>query len=106
MAINGLIAILSYVTISLISLVYLGKYITLRFDRFWSKRIVQYLQFAIPGVMAGACMGVDRILINIFGTTADVGIYSAYIRPSITIAIMLWTIFNAAFFPVSMIRDK
>jgi O-antigen/teichoic acid export membrane protein len=98
---------ISYIAISLISLVYLRKYITLRFDRFWSKRIVHYIQFAIPGSIAGACMGVDRILLNIFRTTATVGIYSAYFLPSITVALMLWTIVNAAFFPfASRSRDK
>jgi O-antigen/teichoic acid export membrane protein len=98
---------ISYVAISLTSLVVLRKYISLRFDRFWSKRIVHYLRFAIPGAIAGACMGIDRILINIFGTAAEVGIYSAYFLSSITVALMLSTIVNAAFFPyASRSRDK
>jgi len=97
----------SYVAIGVISLVYLRKHVTLRFDRVWSKKIAHYARFAIPGTVAAACMGVDRILINIFGTTANVGIYSAYFVPSITIALMLSTIANAGFFPyASRRRDK
>jgi O-antigen/teichoic acid export membrane protein len=68
---------------------------------------MHYAVIALPGGVAGAFMGVDRILINKFMTTADVGIYSAYFLPSITVSIVLWTIFNAAFFPyASKSKDK
>lgn len=91
--------IISYVVISFISLVYLRKYMTLRLDRFWSKRILRYVRFALPGTVAVAFLGVDKILINILRSTADVGIYNAYFLTSLSIASMLWGIINVAFFP-------
>jgi O-antigen/teichoic acid export membrane protein len=44
-------------------------------------------------------MGVDRILINKFITTAAVGIYNAYYLPSISVSLARWGIVNIAFFP-------
>ncbi len=96
---------LSYAVISFILVIYLKDYITLRFERSWAKKITHYSLLALPGAVAGTFMGVDRILINKFMTTADVGIYNAYFLPSITVAVMLWAIFNAAFFPYACKSD-
>jgi O-antigen/teichoic acid export membrane protein len=90
---------ISYIAITLVLVFYLRDQIKLEFDGFWAKKLITYSAFAAPGVIASAFLGVDRILINIFLTTADVGIYAAYYLPSITIALMLWGILNAAFFP-------
>ena len=78
---------------------YLRTYLRLQFDRFWAKKIINYSLFAAPGAFAAAFLGVDRLLINAFTTTANVGIYNAYFLPSITVALMLWSIINANFFP-------
>ncbi len=85
--------------IASILVVYLRHYTKLQFDRFWSRKILNYAFVALPGLVAGTCMGVDRIFINKFITTTAVGIYNAYYWPSITVSITLWGIFNAAFFP-------
>jgi O-antigen/teichoic acid export membrane protein len=98
---------LSYAAISFILVIYLRDYIKLRFEQSWAKKIMHYSFLALPGAVAGCFMGVDRILINMFMTTADVGIYNAYYLPSISIAIMLWSIINAPFFPyASKSNDK
>jgi O-antigen/teichoic acid export membrane protein len=98
---------LSYAVIGFILVIYLREYIKLRFDRSWAKNIMHYAVLALPGGVAATFMGVDRILINKFTTTADVGIYNAYFLPSITVAVMLWMIINAAFFPyASKSKDK
>lgn len=97
----------SYIVIGLVSVVFLRRYITLRFDRFWSKRIMTYVWVSIPGAVAGVCLGVDRILINVFSSAEQVGIYNAYFVPSMTVALLLWGIFSAAFFPyASRSRDR
>jgi O-antigen/teichoic acid export membrane protein len=67
----------SYVAVGLISIAYLRQYITLRFDRAWSRQIITYVRFLIPGAVAGQCIGIDRILINVFSSAAAVGIYNA-----------------------------
>jgi len=98
---------LSYAVIGFILVIYLRDHIKLRFERSWAKRIMHYAVLALPGGMAATFMGVDRILINKFMTTADVGIYNAYFLPSITVAVLLWMIINAAFFPyASKSKDK
>jgi O-antigen/teichoic acid export membrane protein len=98
---------LSYAVIGFILVIYLRDYIKLRFERPLAKKIMHYSLLALPGALAGSFMGVDRILINKFTTTADVGIYNAYFLPSITLAALLWTIVNAAFFPhASKSEDK
>jgi O-antigen/teichoic acid export membrane protein len=97
----------SYALVGLISIVFLRKYITLRFDRAWSKKIMTYFLVSMPGAVAGVCLGIDRILINIFRSTEQVGIYNAYFVPSMTVALLLWGIFGAAFFPyASRSHDK
>jgi len=89
----------SYAVVGLILVVYLRTYLKLQFDRFWARKIVNYSLFAAPGAFAAAFLGVDKLLINTFTTTANVGIYNAYFLPSITVALMLWGIFNTTFFP-------
>lgn len=96
---------LSYAVVGFILVVYLRDYIKLRFERSWAKKIVHYSLLALPGGVAATFMGVDRILINKFTTTADVGIYNAYFLPSITVAVLLWMIINAAFFPYASKSD-
>ncbi|MGA3198634.1 MAG: oligosaccharide flippase family protein [Halobacteriota archaeon] len=98
---------IGYAAIAAILVVYLRQYIKLQFDRFWSRKLLSYTIVTLPGLTAAAFMGVDRILINKFITTAAVGIYAAYYLSSITVAIALWSIFNVAFFPLaSKSRDK
>jgi O-antigen/teichoic acid export membrane protein len=96
---------LSYAAISFILVIYLRDYIKLRFERSWAKKIAHYSLLALPGGVAGAFMSVDRILINKFMTTADVGVYNAYFMASMTVAILLWSIINAAFFPYASKSD-
>jgi O-antigen/teichoic acid export membrane protein len=98
---------LSYALISFILVIYLRDYIKLRFERSWAKKITHYSLLSLPGAVAISFMGVDRILINKFMTTADVGIYNAYFLPSITAAVTLWAVINVAFFPyASKSADK
>jgi O-antigen/teichoic acid export membrane protein len=85
--------------IGMILVVYLRQYLKLQFDRFWSRKLLNYAAIALPGVIAGSFVGIDRILINRFITTAAVGIYSAYYLPSITLSVALWGIVNASYFP-------
>jgi O-antigen/teichoic acid export membrane protein len=93
--------------ITAILVVYLRQYIKLQYDWFLSRKLLNYAVIGIPGAITVAFMGVDRILINKFISTAAVGIYNAYYLCSIIVAMSLWSIFNVAFFPLaSKSRDK
>jgi len=97
----------SNLIIGLIVMFYIRSHLRLKFDRYWARRVTRYSVFAVPGSIAVGFMGLDRILVNIFLTTAAVGLYNAYFLPSITIAATLWGIVNAAFFPyASRSTDK
>ena len=85
--------------IAAILVVYLRHYLKFQIDRFWSRKLLHYAIIALPGLIAGAFMGIDRIFINMFTTTGAVGLYNAYYLPSITVSLTLWSIFSAAFFP-------
>lgn len=95
------------VLLNVIFIVHLRQYIRLQFDRFWSWKILSYAVITLPASITAALMGVDRILINKFITTAAVGIYNAYYLPSISVSLALWGIVNIAFFPfASKSKDK
>jgi O-antigen/teichoic acid export membrane protein len=97
----------SNLAVSLIVIFYVRAYVARQFDWYWARRIMRYSFFAVPGLIAVAFMGLDRILINLFMTTATVGLYNAYFLPSITLAATLWGIVNATFFPyASRSKDK
>jgi O-antigen/teichoic acid export membrane protein len=98
---------IGYGAIATILVVNLRQYMKLQYDWLWSRKILSYAVFALPGGLAGAFMGIDRLLINKFITTAAVGIYNAYYLSSITVTVALWGIVNVAFFPLaSKSRDK
>jgi len=97
----------SNLVVSLIVILYVRAHLTRQFDWYWARKIMRYSFFAAPGLIAVAFMGLDRIFINIFMTTAAVGLYNAYFLPSITIAATLWGIINTTFFPyASRSNDK
>ncbi|MFZ0925592.1 MAG: oligosaccharide flippase family protein [Halobacteriota archaeon] len=97
----------SNLAVSLIVIFYVRAHLTRQFDWHWARVIMRYSFFAAPGLIAVALMGLDRLLINIFMTTAAVGLYNAYFLSSITVAAGLWGIINATFFPyASRSTDK
>jgi O-antigen/teichoic acid export membrane protein len=95
------------VAIIVILVIYLRQYIKLKFDRPSATKMLTYGLHGLPGLIATAFIGISPVLINIFISTATVGIYNAYYMPSIAISIALWGVFSAAFFPyASKSRDK
>jgi O-antigen/teichoic acid export membrane protein len=99
--------LIANVVIGLTLLLYLRGHIKLKFDMFWSKKITHYALIFAPGSVAGAFMGIDRILINKFLTATDVGNYNAYFLTSMTLASLFWYIFNTGFFPyASRSKDR
>ena len=76
----------SNLAVSLIVIFYVRAHLTRQFDWHWARVIMRYSFFAAPGLIAVALMGLDRLLINIFMTTAAVGLYNAYFLSSITVA--------------------
>ena len=65
-----------------------------------SRRKITYVRFSIPWAIAGACMGVDKTLINVFRSTGEVAIYNACFLPSVSVALTFRLIVSANFFRV------
>jgi len=99
---------LAYGIMGGIILAFIRKYIRFEFDRSWADRLARYSSYAIiGGVSFVFYTNIDKILINMYMTVADVGIYRAYYFASVGIAGLIFGIFNTVFFPVvSKCDDK
>jgi O-antigen/teichoic acid export membrane protein len=91
-----------------IILVYLRKFVKLKFDKVWASTLTRYGSYAlIGGISSAFYLNIDKILINKYMDTASIGIYWAY-SYSFTMAILtILSIFEIVFFPLaSKITDK
>jgi O-antigen/teichoic acid export membrane protein len=89
-------------------LAFIRKYIRFEFDKTWVDKLARYGGYAtIGGVSFVFYTNIDKILINMYMTVADVGIYRAYYFASVGITGLFFGIFNTVFFPVvSKCDDK
>lgn len=99
---------ISYGITGFIILIYLYKYLKLKFNMTWAKELVKYGVFAfIGGLSFILYTNIDKIMINRFMTVNDVGIYRAYILASETLVGAFLSVFITVFFPtISKYKDK
>jgi O-antigen/teichoic acid export membrane protein len=88
----------------IVSIVIIGfiirKYIKLSFDVHWAKKLIRYGNFTIiGGVSYILYTNVDKLLINKYMLSEDVGIYNAYNFASLKLVAILLGIFQTVFFP-------
>jgi len=82
------------------------KYFSLRFDKTWAKRLLKYGSYGtLAGVAAIFLTNIDKVMINKYMTSIDLGIYRAYSVPSLGLAFSFTVMFNTVFFP-SASRSK
>lgn len=81
---------------------------TFNFDKAWARTLSRFAFVIIIASIAAAVYGqIGKIIIAHYMAVADVGIYGAYFTATMSIAIMLWTVFNMVFFPTaSRYKDK
>ncbi len=72
------------------------------------KKLFNYAKYAILGGISGALLtSVDKVVLNIFGGTKEVGIYSTYLLLSTMIFVQFINIFITVFFPkVNALENK
>ncbi|EMR72999.1 membrane protein involved in the export of O-antigen and teichoic acid [Thermoplasmatales archaeon SCGC AB-539-N05] len=76
------------------------KYFRFTFSKTWASRLTRYSVWAlIGGASAVFYSNIDKILINIYLTKADIGIYWAYNYSLIMFLMSLLWIFETVFFP-------
>ena len=93
---------ISYAVAGVIILIVIRKYIKFEFDKAQAYKLFNYGIYAvISGISAVIYANIGKIFINIYMTTADVGIYTAYNYSFV----MMFTIFGAVIttvlFPVA-----
>jgi len=93
----------AYGAVSVVLLtVFLRKYLKLLFSKEWAGTLSKYSLFALTGVISCAIYAnIDKILINKYMTTTDLGIYKAYYLSSINLAGLFSMAFNIVFFPTA-----
>lgn len=100
--------IFAYMTTSILSLIYILKYLTCRPNKYWAYKLTNYGLYTIIGGIAFVFYtNIDQILINRYMSAEDLGIYKAYYYSSINVASICFNSFNSVFFPVaSKYKDK
>jgi O-antigen/teichoic acid export membrane protein len=99
---------ISYGIVGGIVLAIISKYIRPVFDTKWAYRLLKYGSYSfLGGVSSVFYYNIDKILINRYMTTADVGLYVVY-NYSFTLAVLFpLAIFETVFFPfASKYPDK
>jgi len=85
-----------------IILAYLRKFVKLKFDKTWASKLTRYGSYALLGGVSSAFYSnIDKILINKYMNTANIGIYWAY-SYSFTMALLtILSVFEIVFFPLA-----
>ena len=98
----------AYLLTICIILIFIRKYIRIKFDRFWAYKLTKYGVYTLfGGVSYVMYTNIDQILINMYMNTESLGIYKAYSFASITFTSLFFGIFNSVFFPTaSKCEDK
>jgi len=98
----------SYLITSCLILIYIRKYLTYEFDRKWAHTLTNFAIYSIIGSMTFVLYpNINQILINMYMSTENLGLYNAYSFASVNIASLIFNIFNGVFFPVaSKCKDK
>ncbi|MGA8849157.1 MAG: oligosaccharide flippase family protein [Dehalococcoidia bacterium] len=87
---------------------YNRQYFSFNLDKAWARTLSR---FAFATIIAGIATvvydNIGKIVITHYMTVADVGIYGAYFTATMSIASVLWGVFNIVFFPTaSRYSDK
>jgi O-antigen/teichoic acid export membrane protein len=93
----------AYGIVSIVLLaVFLRKYLKLSFSKEWAGILSKYSLFAVVGSLSVVLYSnIDKILINKYMTTENLGVYKAYYMSSINLAGLFSVVFNTVFFPMA-----
>ena len=91
-----------------IILVYIRKFVKLKFDKTWASKLTRYGSYALLGGVSSAFYSnIDKILINKYMNTVYIGIYWAYSYSFTMALVTILAVFEIVFFPLaSKITNK
>lgn len=92
----------------MIHLLYSRRYFSFKLDRAWAHTLSRFALAVIGAIISMAVYSnIGRIVIAHYMTVADVGIYGAYFTATMSVANLLWQVFNMVFLPTaSRYKDK
>ena len=91
-----------YIVVSMFVLPELRKYFRLSINTMWIKTILKYGLFLVIGTTSFTInTNINKLFINIFMSTMDVGLYQAYSFSTMNIAAFLVSTFIIVFFPAA-----
>lgn len=98
----------AYLITSSLILIYLRKYFIYKFDTSWASILTNFAIYSIIGSLTFILYtNIDQILVNMYMSTENLGIFNAYCFASINVAAIIFNIFNGVFFPfASKCKDK
>jgi len=96
------------ITALVVHLLHNRHYFRFGFNAAWARTLSRFASAAVIASIAAAFYGhIGKIIVARYMTVADVGIYGAYWTATMSIAGILWAVFNMVFFPAaSSYRDK
>lgn len=88
--------------------VYTRRYVSFSFDKAWARTLSRFVSASIIATIALAVYGhIGKIVIARYMTVVDVGIYGAYFVATMSLANILWQVFNMVLLPTaSKHKDK
>lgn len=95
-------------TAMIIHTIYTRRFFHCVFDYYWIQQLSRFAFANSIGIAAVAFFGnIGKIIIARYLTTTDVGIFGAYFVATMSVATIIWGVFNLVFFPtVSMYKNK
>lgn len=98
----------AYLITSSLILIYLRKYYKYRFNKSWANILTNFAIYSIIGSLTFILYtNIDQILVNMYMSTENLGIFNAYCFASVNIASIIFNVFNGVFFPfASKCKDK
>ena len=91
---------IAYFSISLAILIIIRKYLVLGFSKYWFSRLSNYALYSMLGGISSIFVtNSDKIIMNYYLTTTDIGIYSIYSMATYNLITLFFGIFITVFFP-------
>ncbi|MBA7597477.1 hypothetical protein ES703_04480 [subsurface metagenome] len=101
--IAALLAIcIAYVLVIIIGIASIYKYFSFRFSRYWANKLIRYGFYSLLAAVSFIFLtNVDKVMINKYLATGDLGIYRAYHASSLGIVSSFMVMFTTVFFPAA-----
>ncbi len=93
---------IAYVLVIIIGMASIYKYFSFQFSRYWAGKLIRYGFYSLLAAVSFIFLtNVDKVMINKYLATGDLGIYRAYHASSLGIVSSFMVMFTTVFFPTA-----